>query len=165
MGCGGLLLLFGALPCFAVAPDLLITGEIGSAIFALIFAVALAIPAIFLIIQFAKKPKHKPVVIDEALERAVLGIVHQEKGRITATRLAMSTRLSLGQASDVLDQFERRNLAILTIGDGGSKIYEFPEFQTTLSAEDDFMQRLNSGVDSDARSVLHSQVEAQRFDQ
>lgn len=158
MGCIGGLMLLGAIPCFAVSFDLLITGEIGAGVMTVLMAAALGIPALFLIRQLVKKPKHKPLKIDETLERTVLGLAHKEQGIISPTKLAMSTRLSVSQAEEVLDQFERRNLAILTIGAGGTKVYEFPEFQTALSTEDDFMQRLSGGLDEDPRSVVHQEV-------
>jgi hypothetical protein len=150
----GVLMILFSLPCVGLGfQELFLDFGVGILFFAI--AAIIATPGIFLLLLARRKPPL--LTIDESLERTVLSLAMQQQGELTASRLAMGTRLSLAQAQTALEHFENQRLAISTIGEGGTQIFHFPEFQTTLSEGEDFMRRLSDpSLDVDARSVVHS---------
>ncbi len=151
----GLFFVLFSLPCFAVGFDLLfLDADLAAGVMGFVIGAMIASPGALLLYLGLRKPRRKPLEIDEGLERVVLGLAHRNEGELTASQLAMASRLGVAQAQEVLENFERRNLAVSTIGQGGTMVFHFPEFKTTLSEEEDFMQRLNQSVDGDARSVV-----------
>lgn len=61
----------------------------------------------------------------DALENLVLQIAARYGGKLTATELAMNSKLSITQANEVLEGFTKQNAAYLTITNNGTYVYQF----------------------------------------
>ncbi|MGE7274668.1 hypothetical protein ACQKK5_25005 [Brevibacillus panacihumi] len=61
----------------------------------------------------------------DAMENLVLQIAARYGGKLTATELAMNSKLSITQASEVLDNFTKQNAAYLSITNNGTYVYQF----------------------------------------
>lgn len=61
----------------------------------------------------------------DAMENLVLQIASRYGGKLTATELAMNSKLSITQANEVLEGFTKQNAAYLTITNNGTYVYQF----------------------------------------
>jgi len=61
----------------------------------------------------------------EALENVVLQVASHYGGNLTASELAMNSKLSLTQAKEVLEYFTKQNIAYLKISNNGTYVYQF----------------------------------------
>jgi len=61
----------------------------------------------------------------DAMENLVLQIAARYGGKLTATELAMNSKLSITQASEVLENFTKQNAAYLSITNNGTYVYQF----------------------------------------
>lgn len=64
----------------------------------------------------------------DAMENLVLQIASHYGGKLTATELAMNSKLSITQANEVLEGFTKQNVAYLTITNNGTYVYQFEGF-------------------------------------
>lgn len=78
----------------------------------------------------------------DALENLVLQVASHYGGNVTASELAMRSKLSIRQATAVLDYFTKQNVAYLKISDNGTYVYQF---EGIISQQDkDRAESLNS---------------------
>ncbi|RNB77678.1 hypothetical protein [Brevibacillus panacihumi] len=61
----------------------------------------------------------------DAMENLVLQIAARYGGKLTATELAMNSKLSITQANEVLESFTKQNVAYLKITNNGTYVYQF----------------------------------------
>ncbi|EST53953.1 hypothetical protein T458_22155 [Brevibacillus panacihumi W25] len=61
----------------------------------------------------------------DAMENLVLQIAARYGGKLTATELAMNSKLSITQANEVLEGFTKQNAAYLSITNNGTYVYQF----------------------------------------
>lgn len=61
----------------------------------------------------------------DAMENLVLQIAARYGGKLTATELAMNSKLSTTQANEVLEGFTKQNAAYLSITNNGTYVYQF----------------------------------------
>lgn len=151
----GGLMAFGSLPLVILLIHQIFFGGGGLLLGLLIAVTMVLLPAILFLYMGLRKPRERSVQVDAAMERLVLYLAQQNNGELTASTLAMNSRLGLTGAQDVLSQLEVSGFAYSHVETGGSVHYTFPELKTTLGVEDDFMRRLDEEQQEDPRSVLH----------
>ncbi|CAM3348256.1 MULTISPECIES: hypothetical protein [Brevibacillus] len=120
---GAILLLFGLIMiCGALASEqtkLTVTEDL--VLFLLIGVLPVLLGGWLL---FAAKNNSKLRKLD-ALENLVLQIASRNGGNLTASELAMNSKLSITQANEVLGHFTKQNVAYLKIANNGTYVYQF----------------------------------------
>lgn len=144
-------LVLAMLPCFAgVAHWVMENGALdgdGVAVLAMALGVVLAAIALGMKARQIGRSEDR-LDLPEDLERYVLGLAQKRDGELSATVLAMKTKLNLEQSMRVLAEFEKRGHAYPIVVGESSQRYVFPDlkggqFLDAQSADaDDFMRRL-----------------------
>jgi len=145
-------LTLGSLPCVISLAYEILTGapNIEGNLIVGTFMVLVLVVAIALGFKARKASREaNRLVIPEDLERYVLHLAKKGGGEISATMLAMETKLNMDQAAHMLAEFEQRGHAYSVVVGEGSRRYVFPDLKTTgliASAKtadaEDFMRRL-----------------------
>ena len=79
---------------------------------------------VWLIISANKKNR---LEVFEDREREILMIARQRNGKLTASELAMNSKLSLKESENILADFHRRGYALIGHADNGAIVYDFHE--------------------------------------
>ncbi|RAL23030.1 hypothetical protein DL240_09085 [Lujinxingia litoralis] len=110
----------------------------------------------------------KRVTITEELERMVLQLARASHGEISASDIALGTRLNLEQAAEVLAVMELRGHAYSTVSTEGSRRFVFPDLRSSARQESDeervFLDELRSSSLVDYREGVSVQGQAARAD-
>lgn len=64
----------------------------------------------------------------EALERTILMLAREKKGKLTPSEVALKTQLSLEEAREHLLRMQERGFAVLHTSERGAIVFEFHEF-------------------------------------
>ncbi|RDV36737.1 hypothetical protein DV096_16745 [Bradymonadaceae bacterium TMQ3] len=121
------------------------TGMVGVA--AIAFGVLLAAVALGMKARQSGQAEER-LELPEDLERYVLQLAQKGGGELSATMLALKSKLNLQECNRVLAEFEQRGHAYSTIVGENSRRYVFPDLKAgqlvdARSADaDDFMRRL-----------------------
>lgn len=121
----------GSLMFFAFAVHSVEEGiDAGDIVGLVVLVIAPIILGIWLIVSANKKNR---LEVFEDREREILVIARQRNGKLTASELAMNSKLSLREAENILADFHRRGYALIGHADNGAVVYDFHEL---LSVQD-----------------------------
>ncbi|MBD3304743.1 NINE protein [candidate division KSB3 bacterium] len=73
-------------------------------------------------------PEPSPEEAAKTLEKTILKLAREFRGRLTPVELAANSTLSIEDADKALEDVVRRGYANITVTESGSIVYEFPGF-------------------------------------
>lgn len=76
--------------------------------------------------EFSPYPNQVPK--KETLEHTVLRVAQKNKGKVSASQMALEAGITLDKASQELDKFVAKGIAEIKVRSGGSYVYVFPDF-------------------------------------
>ncbi|MBN2737516.1 MAG: hypothetical protein JXR70_11085 [Spirochaetales bacterium] len=85
--------------------------------------------------RVSKKDKAKDI------EKSILKVASNNKGRLTVLELANETDLSIEEAKSALDQMAAKGYVELKVSENGLILYEFPDFAHSHDDSEDFLAR------------------------
>lgn len=120
---GTIILLFGLIMiCGSLASEETKLTETKELVLVLLLGVFPALLGGWLLFKARKNSRLRRV---DALENLVLQVASRYDGKLTATELAMNSKLSITQANEVLENFTKQNVAYLKISNNGTYVYQF----------------------------------------
>ncbi len=159
----GMLVSIFSMPCvIAMIHDLIVgTDNITGALVVGTFCAGLAVFGFFLTYVALRKPKPVAFEVTREVERQILVVAKQARGRISAAELAMHSDLSVDESRRVLEHFELNGVATSHVTTTGDIVYLFSSFTTT---EETMLAGMDwdDGTDADPHASVGAEVTSRR---